>query len=106
MAKYLAKASYTQQGLQGLLQDGGSKRREVVDKLMASLGGKVEAFYYAFGDTDLYVIFDVPDNVSMATGSLVVAAAGGADVSITVLLTPEEMDEVAKKSAVYTAPGE
>ncbi len=105
MAKYLAKASYTQQGLQGLLQDGGSKRREVVDKLMTSLGGKVEAFYYAFGDTDLYIIFDAPDNISMATGSLVVAAAGGADVSITVLLTPEEVDEVAKKSAVYTAPG-
>ena len=105
MAKYLAKAKYTQKGLQGLLQDGGSKRREVVDKLMASLGGEVEAFYYAFGGTDLYIIFDAPDNVSMATGSLVVAAAGGADVSITVLLTPEEMDEVAKKSAVYTAPG-
>jgi len=101
MAKYLAKAKYTQKGLQGLLLDGGSKRREVVNKLMDSLGGKIEAFYYAFGDTDLYIIFDAPDNVSMATGALIVAAAGGADANITVLLTPEEIDEVSKKSAIY-----
>ena len=105
MAKYLAKANYTQMGVQGLLQDGGSKRREVVEKLAASLGGKVEAFYYAFGDADIYLILDVLDNVSAATASLVVSAAGGADVSITVLLTPEEVDEVEKKSAAYTAPG-
>ena len=105
MAKYLATVKYTQKGLQGLLQDGGTKRRQVTDELMASLGAKIEAFYYAFGDTDLYVIIDGPDNISAATASLVVAAAGGATVSITVLLTPEEIDAVAKKSAVYTAPG-
>lgn len=105
MAKYLAKANYTQKGLQGLLSDGGSKRREVVEQLAQSLGGSVESMYYAFGETDLYVIFDYPDNVGAATASLVVAAAGGAEVSITVLLTPEEIDEVSKKSAAYTAPG-
>ena len=105
MAKYLAKANYTQKGLEGLLQDGGSKRRDVVEKLAASLGAKVESFYYAFGDTDLYLIMDAPDNLSAATASLVVSAAGGAQVSISVLLTPEEIDEVAKKSAAYTAPG-
>ena len=71
----------------------------------ASLGAKVESFYYAFGDTDLYSIMDAPDNLSAAAASLVVSAAGGAQVSITVLLTPEEIDEVAKKSAAYTAPG-
>ena len=105
MAKYMAKANYSKEGLQGLLKDGGSKRREVVEKLITSLGGKVEAFYYAFGGTDLYMIIDAPDNISAATASLVVSAAGGADVSVTVLLTPEEIDDVAKKSAVYTVPG-
>ena len=106
MAKYLVKANYTQSGLAGLLKDGGSKRRDVVEKLAVSLGGKVEALYYAFGDTDLYAIFDFPDNVSAATASLMVKAAGGADPSITVLLTPEEIDEATKKSVAYTAPGQ
>ena len=68
MAKYLAKASYTQQGLQGLLKDGGTKRRQVVEKLAASVGGKMEAFYFAFGDTDLYAIMDAPDNVECGNG--------------------------------------
>jgi uncharacterized protein with GYD domain len=105
MAKYLAKVNYTQQGLQGVLKDGGAKRREVAGKLAESLGGKMEAFYFAFGETDVYAIFDFPDSVSAATASLVVSAAGGATVNITVLLTPEEVDAVAKKSATYTAPG-
>ena len=69
MAKYLIKANYTQKGLEGLLKDGGTKRRQVVEKLATSLGGKLEAFYYAFGDTDLYAIIDAPDNVSAATAS-------------------------------------
>lgn len=105
MAKYMIKANYTQAGLAGLLKDGGSKRRTVVEKLAASVGGSVEAFYYAFGETDLYVIIDAPDNVSAATASLVASAAGGAEVSITVLLTAEEVDEAAKRSATYSAPG-
>jgi uncharacterized protein with GYD domain len=105
MPKYLAKVNYTQAGLQGVLKDGGSKRREVTAKLFESLGGKLEAFYYAFGDADLYVIADAPDNINAATASLIVSAAGGAEVSMTVLLTPEEIDEVSEKSATYSAPG-
>ena len=88
-----------------MLKDGGIEKREAVQQLAASLGGTVEAYYYAFGETDAYVILDFPDNVSAATASLVVSAAGRARVKMTVLLTPEEVDEVAKKSAVYAAPG-
>jgi uncharacterized protein with GYD domain len=31
-----------------------------------SVGGKVEAFYFALGDVDAYIILDLPDNVSAA----------------------------------------
>ncbi len=106
MAKYLITANYTQSGLQGLLKDGGSKRREVVDKLAESLNCEVESMYYAFGDTDLFLIVDAPDNVSVAATSLIVSAAGGVNSTVTVLLTPEELDAVSKKSAAYTAPGQ
>jgi uncharacterized protein with GYD domain len=105
VTKYLAKSSYSLEGIQSLLKDGGIEKREAVQQLAASLGGTVEAYYYAFGETDAYVILDFPDNVSAATASLVVSAAGRARVKMTVLLTPEEVDEVAKKSAVYAAPG-
>jgi len=106
MPKYLTHASYTVEGLKGLLKDGGTKRREAVEQLAKSLGGTVEAFYYAFGDDDLFVIFNLPDNISATIGSMVVNASGAAKAKMTVLLTPEEIDQATKKSVDYLPPGQ
>jgi len=92
--------------LKGLLKDGGTKRREVTEQLAKSVGGKLEAFYYAFGDDDLFVILDLPDNVSATTASLIVNASGAAKAKMTVLLTPEEVDQATKKTADYSPPGQ
>lgn len=104
MPKYLAQATYTVEGMQGLLKYGGTKRREAVEELAESLGGKVETFYYALGDSDVFVIFDLPDKVSVTTASMVVNASGASRVKITVLLTPEEVDEATKKTVTYYPP--
>ena len=92
MPKYLAQASYVGERAELLLREGGSSRRAAIEKLFRSVGAKVEAFYYAFGDTDLFVIADVPDNVTAAALSLIVNAAGVATAKVTVLLTAEEID--------------
>ena len=105
MAKYLIQANYVGEGIKGLLKDGGSARRAAVEKLLASVGGKVDSFYYAFGDTDAYVIVDAPDNVTTAAVALTVAASGLVTIKSTVLLTPEEVDQATKKSPAYRAPG-
>ncbi len=106
MAKYLAKVKYSPEGLKGLLQNGGSARLEAVEQLMQSLGGKLESFYFAFGDVDGYVILDLPDAASAAAVSLTVGASGAASVEIVHLLTPAEMDEASKKSPAYRVPGQ
>jgi uncharacterized protein with GYD domain len=106
MPKYLVYGTYTEEGLKGVLEDGGTKRRDVAPRLVESLGGTMEAFYFAFGHSDLYVIADLPDNVSMVALSGVVAAAGGFSPTTVVLLTPEEIDAAVEKSAEYTPPGE
>ena len=105
MPKYLVQANYVGDGLKGLLKEGGSSRRAAIEKLFGSVGGKVEAFYYAFGDTDVFIIADVPDNVSAAGLSLTVSAAGAATSKVTVLLTAEEIDAATKKTPSYRAPG-
>jgi uncharacterized protein with GYD domain len=105
MPKYLAQCNYVGEGVKGLLKEGGSSRRAVVDKLVKSVGGTVEAFYYAFGETDLYVIAELPDNASMTAVALLVAASGAITIKTTVLLTPEEVDEAAKKTPIYQPPG-
>jgi uncharacterized protein with GYD domain len=106
VAKYLFQANYTDEGLKGLLKDGGSKRRDAVEQAIKGLGGTMEAFYYAFGDADVVGIADLPDNVSATTFSLLVTAAGGAAIKTTVLITPEEVDQAAKKTLDYRPPGE
>jgi uncharacterized protein with GYD domain len=105
MPKYLAHCNYVGDGIKGLLKDGGTKRRAVVDKLVESLGGKVEAFYYAFGERDLYVIAEMPDHESMAALVLTVTATGTIAIKTTVLLTAEELDEAAKKTPIFQPPG-
>lgn len=107
MPRYLVRSSLTQAGLKGTLAEGGTARREVIRKAAESQGGKLEAYYYAFGDDDLVAIVEMPDNVTAAAASMTVGAAGIAKSSTTVLITPEEMDEVAKKAGqtAYTPPG-
>lgn len=106
MPKYLVQANYVGEGIKGLIKEGGTGRRAVVEKLFESVGGKVEAFYYAFGETDLFVVADLPDNVTAASLSLTVNASGAAVTKITVLLTPEEVDAAGKKSPAYRPPGQ
>ncbi|MCB0131670.1 MAG: GYD domain-containing protein [Caldilineaceae bacterium] len=106
MAKYLLQASYTVDGVKGLLKEGGSARRAVVERLATSLGGTVESFYYAFGENDLYVISEFPDNVAAAAIGLTVVASGAVSCKTTVLLTAEEIDAATRTSPTYQPPGQ
>ena len=105
MAKYLIKSTYTTEGTKGLLKEGGSARKTAVAKTVQGMGGKLEVFYFAFGEPDVFSIIDVPDAISAAAISLVINSKGGARVSITPLITPEEIDAASKKSVTYRAPG-
>jgi uncharacterized protein with GYD domain len=105
MAKYLVQANYTEQGAQGLAREGGSKRAEAVAAMVESLGGRMEAFYYALGDVDAYVVLDLPDNISAAALSLAVNSSGAVNLRTTPLLTPQEADEAFRRNVSYRAPG-
>ncbi|MBW8003829.1 MAG: GYD domain-containing protein [Planctomycetes bacterium] len=106
MPKYLFQGSYTEEGLRGLLEEGGSKRREAAEQVVKSVGGTLEAYYFAFGDNDFYVIVDTPDNVSTTAVSLIVNASGAVKVKTVVLLTPEEVDQAVKRTVDYRPPGQ
>jgi len=106
MPKYMIQASYVGEGLKGLLKEGGTKRRETVAEVIEGMGGKLESFYYAFGDYDVFGIADMPDNVSSVAFSLMVNASGVINAKTTVLITPEEIDQATKKTAGYRAPGQ
>ena len=106
MAKYLITASYTAEGAKGLLKDGGTKRRQAAEQAIKSSGGKLEAFYFAFGDSDAFVIIDAPDHATVAATSVAINASGAVRTKTVVLLTPEEIDQAVKKGISYRAPGQ
>ena len=105
MPKYLVIATYTAEGAKGVLKDGGSKRRQAAETALKSVGGNVDAFYFAFGEHDVYAIIDAPDNVSVAAASLAIGSSGAVQTKTVVLLTPEEVDQATKKAANYQPPG-
>lgn len=105
MPKFLIEASYTAEGAKGIQSGGGSSRRDAIADVAASVGGSLEGFYFAFGDRDVYVIVDLPDNESAAAVALTVNASGRVSTRTVVLLTPEEVDAAAERSVDYRPPG-
>lgn len=106
MPKYLIQASYTAEGTKGVIKGGGSARRAAAQEAIESVDGRMEAFYFGFGEDDAYVIVDAPNNVSAAAVALAVNAGGTVRLKTTVLLTPEEVDQAAKRSVRYRPPGQ
>jgi uncharacterized protein with GYD domain len=101
----MLEVNYVSDGIKGLLKEGGTSRRAAAEAAVKSLGGTIDAFYYAFGETDVYVVASMPDNASMAALSLTLGASGAVTNKTTVLLSPEEVDVAAKKSPSYRPPG-
>ena len=105
MPRYLISGSYTATGMKGVLTEGGSGRRDAVAKLAASVGGRIESFYFGFGGDDFFVTVDLPSNEAAVAVAMTVGASGAAGTRTTVLLTPEEVDAATKLSPSYRAPG-
>ncbi|HJU21639.1 MAG TPA: GYD domain-containing protein [Casimicrobiaceae bacterium] len=105
MAKYLVQVRYNADGAKGLLTDGGTARRAATEKAIASVGGKMESFYFAIGDVDAYIIADLPDEVTLVALELVVNATGRVSSRSVKLVTPEDVDAATKKAVAYRAPG-
>lgn len=105
MPRFLIQGTFTHDGLQGLLKDGGSGRVMAAQKMAESVGGRLESFDFAFGEHDTYVICELPDNKAAAAIALAVGASGGVTVKTAVLMTPEEVDQATRQTVEYRAPG-
>ncbi|MDQ1384312.1 MAG: hypothetical protein QOG65_1691 [Actinomycetota bacterium] len=106
MANYLVIASYSPEGIKGVLKNGGTARADAVRKAVEGLGGKMHSFHFAFGGADAYVLVEVDNNITAAALGLTVSSSGLASVKTVVLLTPAEIDEAARRQVAYTPPGD
>jgi uncharacterized protein with GYD domain len=106
MAKFLFETTYTTEGLHGLMKDKAAARRQANEKLLESVGGRLEAFYYAMGDRDVIAIVDLPDAQAAAAVSLAGMATGLTRVRTTPLLTVEEIDRALAQKLRFQGPGQ
>ena len=106
MPKYLFEGTYVGPGIKGLMQEGGSKRRDALKEALSSVGGTLESFYYAFGYYDVLGVFEAPDDASAAALSLLINSTGSVNVRLKPLLSVEDIDEAVKKSPSYRPPGQ
>jgi uncharacterized protein with GYD domain len=106
MPKFLFRGSYSQAGITGVRQEGGTARKEVAATVAESVGGRLEAFYFAFGAHDFYLLTELPDNAAAVAVAATVGASGAMRAFETIpLLTPEEVDEAATRNPSYRPPG-
>ena len=105
MPKFMAKAHYNADGARALMKEGGSSRVAAVTKAAKAIGGKVESFYFAYGGDDAFVIVDVPNEAAALALSLAVNASGTVTLEMVPLITPKQMDDAAKITVKYRAPG-
>jgi uncharacterized protein with GYD domain len=106
MTKYLFEANYVGEGIKGLMRDGGTKRRDAVIEALKSVGGSLESFYYAFGETDVLGVFEIPDQADALALSLMINSTGAVDLRLKPLMTAEDVDEAAKRTPSYRPPGQ
>ena len=106
MPKYLIQARYTAEGIKGLVGDSASGRRADVQAAVKAVGGKLEAFYYTFGEDDVMCIMDLPSNRAAAALAITRLGAGGVRIRTTPLLTVEEVDQALEIQTQYRAPGQ
>ena len=105
MPKYLISANYTAEGMEGVRAAGAKSRVDAVSTMLEAMGGRLESFYFAFGDTDVFAILEVPDDEAAAAVAIAINSSGAVSTRTTKLLTVDQVDEALRRSVDYRKPG-
>ena len=109
MPKYAFLGGYTPEAWKGMIENPDS-RRAAVEKAAEAAGGRLESFYWTFGEDDFLVIAEAPDDMAAAAVSVGVAASGRLRHMRTIRLIPEDeevslLGKARVVSGAYIAPG-
>jgi uncharacterized protein with GYD domain len=105
MPTYLHIGTYTRPGTRVLRAQGGSARRAAVQAAVEGVGGSVREIFWSLGGSRVYAIIELPDDVTATALNLAADDAGALDLETVALLSAEEMDVAARRSAGYAPPG-
>jgi uncharacterized protein with GYD domain len=109
VAHYLFRFGYTPEAWAAMMTNPNDRRDMLASKIFGTFGGRLEGFWYSFGEQDGYALVELPDAVSAAAASIAVSATGSfRQLETIVLITADEMLEALGKAGQvnYTPPGE
>jgi uncharacterized protein with GYD domain len=104
LQRYLVRAVLTAEGLKNLQKQPPTALKAGVAKFVESIGGKLEFWFFDYGESTAYSVIDYPDEIAAATAQLSTNAAGFARVTIRPLLSAEEMDKAVAKMPPVRVP--
>jgi uncharacterized protein with GYD domain len=102
--RYLVRANLTGEGIKNLQKQPPTALKAGVAKFVESVGGKLEFWYFDYGEATAYSVIYYPDEIAAATAQLSTNAAGFARVRIRPLLSAEEMDKAVAKVPPVRVP--
>ena len=105
MPKYMISANYTAEGMAGVRAAGAKARVDAVSTMLEAMGGRLESFYFAFGDTDVFAVAEVPDDEAAAAVAIASNSSGAVSTHTTKLLTVDQIDDALRRSVNYQPPG-
>lgn len=105
MPKFLVQAKYTAEGTRGLLKDGATGRRKAVEELLASVGGKLDEFYFTYGDDDAILIIDLQNADDALSIAVTVRASGMIQSKMTPLISLDDVDRAIQRHVSFRPPG-
>ena len=105
MPKYLISANYTAKGMEGVRAAGAKSRVDAVSAMLEGMGGRLDSFHFAFGDTDVFAIVEAPDDEAAAAVAIAINSSGAVSTRTTKLLTVEQIDEALRRTVDYRPPG-
>jgi uncharacterized protein with GYD domain len=73
--------------------------------MLEAMGGSLESFHFAVGETDVIANAEVPDDEAAAAVAIAINSSGAVSTSTTKLLTVEQIDEALRRSVDYVPPG-
>ena len=110
MAKYAVLGGYTAEAWEKMIENPGD-RTAAVRKVVEAVGGRLEQFYWSFGEDDYLVIIEAPDDVAAGAFSVAVGSSGSLRNLRTIkLITADEGRKLLEKAkagkGTYVPPGE
>jgi uncharacterized protein with GYD domain len=102
MPMYLSRFSYTPETWARMIASPDDRQKAAASYIV-SVGGKMHGFWFAFGQQDGIVVWEAPDNVSVAAAGVASGSSGAfRSLETTVLITADEMTKALKKAQKVT----